>query len=92
MCLGVPGRVTRIEEGSLGFPMGTVSFGGIDKEVCFAYVPEAAVGDYVLVHVGFALNRIDEKEAQEVFEMLRKMGELADLEEAPSEGRDGAAG
>jgi hydrogenase expression/formation protein HypC len=92
MCLGVPGRVTRIEEGSLGFPMGTVSFGGIDKEVCFAYVPEATVGDYVLVHVGFALNRIDEKEAQEVFEMLRKMGELADLEEAPSEGRDGATG
>jgi hydrogenase expression/formation protein HypC len=90
MCLGVPGRVTRIEEGSLGFPMGTVSFGGIDKEVCFAYVPEATVGDYVLVHVGFALNRIDEKEAQEVFEMLRRMGELADLEEAPSEGRDGA--
>jgi hydrogenase expression/formation protein HypC len=84
--------VTRIEEGSLGFPMGTVSFGGIDKEVCFAYVPEATVGDYVLVHVGFALNRIDEKEAQEVFEMLRKMGELADLEEAPSEGRDGATG
>jgi len=92
MCLGVPGRVTRIEEGSLGFPMGTVSFGGIDKEVCFAYVPEATVGDYVLVHVGFALNRIDEKEAQEVFEMLRQMGELADLQPPAPEGRDEAAG
>jgi len=57
-------------------PMGRVSFGGVAKEVCLAYVPEAAVGDYVIVHAGFALNTLDAEEAQEVFELLRQMGEL----------------
>lgn len=80
MCLAVPGKVVRIEENPLGMTMGTVSFGGINKKVCLAYVPEAAVGDYVIVHVGFAISRIDEQEAKEVFAALRKMGELAELE------------
>lgn len=79
MCLGVPGRVTRIDDATFGMTMGTVDFGGISKEVCMAYVPEAAVGDFVLVHVGFALSRIDEEEARQVFEVLREMGELADI-------------
>ena len=79
MCLGVPGKVTRIDEASIGMPMGTVDFGGVVKEVCMAYVPEAEVGDFVLVHVGFALSRIDEQEARQVFQVLREMGELTDI-------------
>ena len=80
MCLGVPGRVLEIMENATGMNMGRVSFGGITKEVCLAYTPEAEVGDYVVVHVGFAISRIDEQEAQQVFEYLREMGELAELE------------
>ncbi len=56
MCLGVPGKILEITPGLPGMPMGRVSFGGVAKEVCLAYVPEAAVGDYVIVHAGFALN------------------------------------
>ncbi len=59
---------------------GKVSFGGIQKEVNLAYVPEAQVGDYVIVHVGFAISRVDEKEAMQVFEYLREMNELQELE------------
>jgi hydrogenase expression/formation protein HypC len=80
MCLGVPGRVERIHDRTDELTMGTVSFGGIRKEVCLAYVPEAQVGDWVIVHVGFALGRIDEREAQEVFRTLQELGELAELE------------
>ena len=80
MCLGVPGKVVRVTENEQGMAMGTVDFGGIRKEICLAYVPEAQVGDYVIVHVGFALSKVDEAEAQETFEMLRQMGELGDLQ------------
>ncbi len=80
MCLGVPGKVIEIRPDPTGMHMGRVSFGGIVKEVCLAYTPEAAVGDYVIVHVGFAISRIDEEEARKVFEVLREMGELAELE------------
>ncbi len=76
MCLGVPGRILSIEPNPLGITMGKVSFGGVTKEVCLAYVPDAQVDDYVIVHAGFALNKLDEQEAQEVFELLRQMGEL----------------
>ena len=61
--------------------MGRVDFGGIIKEASLAYVPEVNVGDYVIVHVGFALSRVDEEEAQKVFEYLREMDELAELKE-----------
>ncbi len=82
MCLGVPGKITQIEQGSaLGLAMGKVSFGGIAKDVCLAYVPEAQVGDYVIVHAGFALNCIDEAEAMEVFKLLREMGALDERDE-----------
>lgn len=64
MCLAIPGRLVRVDKDPLGVPTGTVQFGGITKEVCLAYVPEARVGDYVLVHVGFALGRISEEEAR----------------------------
>jgi len=83
MCLGVPGLVLRTERNDLGMAMGTVSFGGIRKEICLAYVPDVKVGDYVLVHVGFALSRIDEDEAKKVFETLREMGELGDFGDGP---------
>lgn len=62
--------------------MGKIDFGGILKEACLAYVPEAKVGDYVIVHVGFALSRVDEDEAQKVFEYLKRMDELGELQEA----------
>ena len=80
MCLGVPGKIVQIDENPLGMTMGRVSFGGVLKEVCLAYVPEARVGDYVIVHVGFAISQVDEAEAQEVFKFLAEMEELAELE------------
>lgn len=79
MCLGVPGKVLSIEPNSIGMTMGKVSFAGVAKEVCLAYVPEAAVGDYVIVHAGFALNKLDEEEAMEVFELLKEMGEAGEM-------------
>ena len=82
MCLGVPGQVVEIEDDTIGMPMGTVSFGGVTKRVCFAYTPEAAVGDYVVVHVGFAISRIDEEEARQAWAYLEEMGELDELEVA----------
>ena len=64
------------------FRTGQVDFGGIRKEVSLAYVPEAHIGDYVIVHVGFAIGQLDENEANKVFEYLRQMDELADLKES----------
>jgi len=79
MCLGVPGKVLSMETNSIGMTMGKVSFGGVAKEVCLAYVPEAQIGDYVIVHAGFALNKLDEEEAMEVFELLKQMGEMEEV-------------
>ena len=79
MCLGVPGKVIEITEEQAGMRMGKVSFGGITKSVCLAYVPEAVVGDYVVVHVGFAISKVDEQEAAQVFEYLREMDDLKEL-------------
>ena len=62
MCLGIPGKIIAVYEAG-GLPMGKVDFGGVTKECCLAYVPEATVGDYTIIHVGFALNVIDEAEA-----------------------------
>jgi hydrogenase expression/formation protein HypC len=81
MCLGVPGKVLSIVQRD-DLSMGKVEFGGIVKEVCMAYVPEAEVGDYVLVHVGFAISRVDEAEAQEIFRYIEQIGELSELEAA----------
>ena len=80
MCLGVPGKVITIEPDPLGMTMGKVSFAGVTKRVCLAYVPEVQVGDYVVVHVGFAISRVDEQEATKVFEYLREMDELRELD------------
>lgn len=81
MCLAVPGKIVSIEGTDPVLRSGKVNFGGILKNINLAYVPEAQVGDYVLVHVGFAISTIEEKEAQEVFEYLRKIGDLAELED-----------
>ena len=80
MCLAVPGKVLSVA-GEHEFRTGQVSFGGVVKQVSLAYVPEANVGDYVIVHVGFAISVVDEQEAQNTFEYLRQMGELAEIEE-----------
>jgi hydrogenase expression/formation protein HypC len=78
MCLAVPGKILSIE-GEDFARTGRVSFGGIVKEVSLAYVPEAAVGDYAIVHVGFAISLVDEQEALLTFDYLKQMGELAEL-------------
>jgi len=77
MCLAVPGRIVEIADGGdIAFRIGKVDFGGIRKEVNLAYTPEAEVGKYVLVHVGFAISVIDEAEAQRVFQYLAELGAL----------------
>jgi hydrogenase expression/formation protein HypC len=80
MCLAVPGKIESIEGDDAILRCGRVNFGGVVRQVNLAYVPEAKVGDYVLVHVGFAINTIDEEEAGQVFEYLRQMGDLAEIE------------
>ncbi len=81
MCLAIPGRLESMEGEDPFLRTGRVSFGGIRKEVSLAYVPEAKVGDYVLVHVGFALSVVDEVEAKKVFALLREMGDLDELDD-----------
>jgi len=76
MCLGVPGRIVDIAE-EAGVLMGRVEFGGVARKVCLAHVPDVAVGEYVLVHVGFALSKLDEAEAHRVFELLRELDEVS---------------
>ena len=79
MCLGIPGKVVRTYQ-QHGVLMGKVDFGGISKEVCLEHVPEVQVGQYVLVHVGFALSAIDEAEAVKVFRFLDEMKQLDELQ------------
>ncbi len=77
MCLGIPGKIVEItsDENSL-MPMGKVDFGGVVREVCLGYVPEAGVGDYVVVHVGFAISKLDEAEAQDTMALMEEVGLL----------------
>lgn len=75
MCLGIPGRVAEIRD-EAGLAMGRVDFGGVRKDACLAYLPEVRVGDYVIVHVGFAISRVDEAEARRTLEILDGMGIL----------------
>ena len=83
MCLAIPGKVVSVvEEAGLGLRRGKVDFGGVQKEICLAYTPEASIGDYVLVHVGFALSVVDPDEAQKIFETLTEMQRLEELESA----------
>ncbi|NLG72152.1 MAG: HypC/HybG/HupF family hydrogenase formation chaperone [Chloroflexi bacterium] len=72
MCLGVPGKIVEIYEAN-GLKMGKIDFGGVTREVCLAYVPDACVGEYTVIHAGFALNRISEQEALETLEILQQI-------------------
>jgi hydrogenase expression/formation protein HypC len=84
MCLGIPGRVLsrELEDGLL---MGRVDFGGVARKVCLAHVEDVSIGEYVLVHVGFALSKIDAAEARKIFELLLELDQLTELETGPVE-------
>ncbi len=79
MCLAIPGEIIELREHH-GLPFANVRFGGVEREVCLAYQPEATIGDFVLVHVGFAIARVDREEAARTWETLRELGELAELD------------
>ncbi len=78
MCLAIPGKITRVNESEPMFRTGWVDFGGVSREVNLAFVPEARLGDWVLVHVGFALNVVDEEEARKIFADLQTLSEVSD--------------
>jgi hydrogenase expression/formation protein HypC len=86
MCLGIPGKLLEVFEKD-GLAMGKVDFGGIAKDICLAYTPEVQVGQYVLVHVGFAISVIDEAEAEEVFSYLNQIAEAGEMESMEEEPR-----
>ncbi len=79
MCLGIPGKVIELHDDGPVL-MGKVDFGGIRKEACLAYTPEVRLGDYVIVHVGFAISKVDEEEALKTLEVLSQMGDVVDAE------------
>ncbi len=79
MCLGVPGQVIAMSE-TAGLKMGKVNFAGIVKDICLAYVPEVTIGEYIIAHAGFAINQIDEQEAMQVFETLKQIDDLSELD------------
>jgi hydrogenase expression/formation protein HypC len=81
MCLAIPGQIMSINEGEALARTGRVNFGGIIKEVSLSCVPEACVGDYVIVHVGFAISTLDEAEAHQIFAYLRQMEALGELQD-----------
>lgn len=80
MCLAIPGKIEEITNDDPVMRTGKVNFGGIVKEINLAYVPEAGIGEYVIVHAGFAISVIDEQEALKVFEYLKEINELDELE------------
>jgi hydrogenase expression/formation protein HypC len=91
MCLGVPGLLLSREQED-GLSMGRVDFGGVSRKVCLEHVADVVPGDYVLVHVGFALSRIDAAEAHKIFELLRELDQLGELQEdQPRDGDPGIA-
>ena len=78
MCLAVPGKIISIDETDTSVKMAKVNFGGVVKEVCLDWIENPNIGEYVLVHVGFAINKIDEADAKETIDLLRQMGEIPD--------------
>lgn len=88
MCLGVPGKIVEIYEAN-GLKMGKIDFGGVMREACLEYVPDAQIGDYTVIHVGFAISQLSEEEAQETLALLR---EIANVEEELGIGEAGFAG
>lgn len=81
MCLGIPGKILDCFDVN-GLRMATVQFGGITREACLQYVPDAKAGEYVVVHVGFAISKLDEEEAGRTYRLLEEIGQLIDLETA----------
>jgi hydrogenase expression/formation protein HypC len=81
MCLAIPGKLIEISENPEGVRMGKANFGGIVKQVCLEYTPEVNIGDYVLVHVGFALSKVDEDVATRTYQLLEDMKQLSELDE-----------
>ena len=81
MCLSIPGKIVSIDESTPELRMGKVDFSGIQKDVCLQWVPEALLGDYVLVHVGFALTKIDEDEAMTTLSLMTELGEALGRED-----------
>ena len=80
MCLAIPGKLIEISHDPQGIRMGRADFGGIVKQVCLEYTPEVTTGDYVLVHVGFALGKVDEQEAARTYSLLEEMDQLTELQ------------
>ena len=80
MCLAIPGKVIEIQEDAAGVRMGKANFGGIVKQVCLEYTPEVTCGDYILVHVGFALSKVDTAEAQRTYQALEELNQLGELQ------------
>lgn len=90
MCLAIPGKVVETFTNE-GMHMGRVQFGGVTRDACLDYVPETRVGDYVLVHVGFAISRVDEEEARRTYEALAELGQLQELDIPEATERSGGA-
>jgi hydrogenase expression/formation protein HypC len=88
MCLAIPGKVLEIQQDAFGVRMGKTNFGGVVKQICLEYTPDVQCGDYVLVHVGFALNKVDEAEAQRTYQVLEELKQLGELE-TPDLGANG---
>lgn len=92
MCLAIPGKLIDISADAHGVRMGKANFGGIVKQICLEYTPEVNVGDYVLVHVGFALSKVDEEEAKRTYGALKQLDQLGELDtpdlDDPSESDD----
>lgn len=92
MCLAIPGKIVGFHD-KLGVRMSKVDFGGVTREACMDYVPEARLGEYVLVHVGFAISRVDEAEALRTYRYLEELGELQELYEGlPADAGKGSTG
>ena len=80
MCLAIPGKLIEISKDAQGVKMGKANFGGIVKQVCLEYTPEVEIGDYVLVHVGFALSKVDEEQAAQTYKALEQLQQLGELD------------
>jgi hydrogenase expression/formation protein HypC len=81
MCLAIPGKIVSIDESNSELKMAKVNFGGVMKDICIQWLSDVQIGDYVLAHVGFALNKIDQKDAEETIEILKQMGDIQGTEE-----------
>ena len=79
MCLAIPGKISALHD-NCGVPMAKVDFGGVTREACLSYVPDSRIGDYVLVHVGFAISKVDEEEAARTYQYLSEMDQLSELD------------